>query len=324
MKNITFKPLAFESLGVRSMASTVITPDLKILIDPGASLGIRFGLLPHPEEYRIRSKLRKVISEEGKKADIITISHYHQDHYTPNYVENILIGSNPEEARHIVQDKVLIIKDYRSNINVSQRKRGWFFKRFAARYAKKILTADGNEFQFGSTILKFSQPVLHGEADSGLGWVVMLTIRYDEEKITFASDIQGPIVENNLNTILNEKPELLILGGPPLYLKGNKLKNKSLENAKKNILKISEEIPTTIIDHHLMRSSDCIEFLLPARSVAQSKGHTLQSAAEFTFVKNRLLESKREELYNIKPPSSEFLAWAKLPKEKQRVQPPPI
>jgi predicted metallo-beta-lactamase superfamily hydrolase len=51
MTNIQLNPLAFESLGVRSMASKVVTPDIKILIDPGVSLGIRFGLLPHPEEY---------------------------------------------------------------------------------------------------------------------------------------------------------------------------------------------------------------------------------------------------------------------------------
>ena len=306
------------------MASAVVTPDIKVLIDPGVSLGIRFGLLPHPEEYRNRSQLRKVISKEAEKADIITVSHYHQDHYTPNYVENTLIGSNPEEAKHIINEKVLIIKDYRVNTNVSQRKRGWLFNRFATRYAKKILIADGNEFQFGSTILKFSQPVLHGEANSGLGWLVMLTIIYDETKITFASDVQGPMAENSLNMILNEKPKLLIIGGPPLYLKGNKLKNSSLENAKRNILKISDAIPTTIIDHHLMRSSDCIEFLKPAISVAQLKGHVLQSAAAFTGVPDKLLESKRYELYNDDPPSSEFEAWVKLPKEKQRVQPPPI
>ncbi len=324
MKKIILKPLAFESLGVRSMASTVVTPDVKILIDPGASLGIRFGLLPHPEEYQIRSQLRKVISEEAKKADIVTISHYHQDHYTPNYIENTLIGSNPEEAKNIVKDKILIIKDHLTNTNISQRKRGWFFKKFATRYANKILIADGNEFQFGSTKLKFSHPVLHGEADSGLGWVVMLTITYDEEKITFASDIQGPMIDNNLNILLNENPKLLILGGPPLYLKGNKLKTSSLENAKNNILKISEEIPTTIIDHHLMRSSDCMEFLKPARSVAQSKGHIIQSAAEFTSVPSRLLECERDLLYNNKPPSNEFMAWTKLPKEKQRFQIPPI
>jgi predicted metallo-beta-lactamase superfamily hydrolase len=218
----------------------------------------------------------------------------------------------------------LIVKDYRIKTNASQRKRGWFFNRFAEKYAKKILIADGNEFQFGSTILKFSQPVLHGEENSGLGWVVMLTISYAEEKILFASDVQGPMTEDNLKIIINEKPKFLILGGPPLYLKGKKLINSSVENAKRNILKISDEIPTTIIDHHLMRSSDYVNFLKPAISVAQSKGHTLQSAAAFIGVPDKLLESKRDQLYKDKPPSSEFKVWAKLAKEKQRVQPPPL
>ena len=49
--NFKIIPLAAESLGVRSMCTYVETPDLRILIDPGVSLGPRFGLLPHPKEY---------------------------------------------------------------------------------------------------------------------------------------------------------------------------------------------------------------------------------------------------------------------------------
>ena len=42
-------PLAFDSFGVRSMATFVETDDLKVLIDPGVALApVRYGLEPHP------------------------------------------------------------------------------------------------------------------------------------------------------------------------------------------------------------------------------------------------------------------------------------
>ena len=46
-------PLAFDSFGVRSMATFVETDDLKVLIDPGVALApVRYGLEPHPLEWQ--------------------------------------------------------------------------------------------------------------------------------------------------------------------------------------------------------------------------------------------------------------------------------
>jgi len=46
-------PLAFDSFGVRSMATFVETDDLKVLIDPGVALApVRYGLGPHPLEWQ--------------------------------------------------------------------------------------------------------------------------------------------------------------------------------------------------------------------------------------------------------------------------------
>jgi len=39
-----------ESLGVRSLATLVKTPDVKVFVDAGALLGMRSYLLPHPLE----------------------------------------------------------------------------------------------------------------------------------------------------------------------------------------------------------------------------------------------------------------------------------
>jgi len=44
-------PLAADSLGARSMATIVETPDVSVLIDPSVRLGpFRYDLRPHPTE----------------------------------------------------------------------------------------------------------------------------------------------------------------------------------------------------------------------------------------------------------------------------------
>ena len=67
-------PLAFESLGVRSMATFVET-DQKILIDPGTSIAPkRFGYPPWKNEFEALYESRTRIKEYAEKADVMTIS----------------------------------------------------------------------------------------------------------------------------------------------------------------------------------------------------------------------------------------------------------
>ncbi|MEM4251266.1 MAG: hypothetical protein QW828_05495, partial [Candidatus Bathyarchaeia archaeon] len=294
------------------------------LVDPGVSLGIRFNLLPHPEEYRTRAQLRRRLIDESRKADVVTVSHYHHDHYTPNYTENVFIGSSPEQAEELVQDKTLLLKDFRTQVNPSQRRRGWLFNRFAEKCSRKVFIADGNRFQFGATELKFSQPVFHGECGSSLGWVVMLTVTYGEERITHASDVQGPMDEAVVRMVLSDEPRILVLSGPPLYLSGGLVKEEQIALARTNLTRLSQEVSTLILDHHLMRSPDWREFVEPALQAAELKRNVIQSAAEHARLPNRLLECRRRELYSENPPSREFMKWTKLPKDRRRLEPPPI
>jgi predicted metallo-beta-lactamase superfamily hydrolase len=69
------------------MCTFVETTDVKILIDPGAALGPRFRLLPHPEEYNALRDSRQRIHEYSRRADLLIISHYHHDHFTPNFTD---------------------------------------------------------------------------------------------------------------------------------------------------------------------------------------------------------------------------------------------
>src|SRR5216684_3640316 len=93
---ITVTPLAFESLGVRSMCTLAKTRDVTILLDAGVALGPRFRLMPHPREFRARDEARERINDAASNAKVVTISHYHNDHHTPNYLDPVWLGSTPE------------------------------------------------------------------------------------------------------------------------------------------------------------------------------------------------------------------------------------
>jgi len=323
MKDIKITPIAFESLGVRSMCTLLETPDVKVLIDPGVALGPRFGVLPHPQEYEARNRCRARIRETAKKVDLMVISHYHNDHYTPSFTDTVWIGSSAEESREIFQDKTVLLKDIRSTINFSQRHRGWIFQKTSQDYVKKFEVADGRTFQFGETELKFSEPVFHGEENSDLGWVLMLTVRRSEDKVMYASDVQGPISDKTAKIILDEKPQFLIMGGPPLYLADFKIDTAVVSHGIENFMRLVELIPSSILEHHLLRAENWREFANPAFEAARRLNHKVTTGAEFAGLENNLLEYKRRRLYDEQPPSDEFLRWTKIPKEKQRVTPPP-
>jgi predicted metallo-beta-lactamase superfamily hydrolase len=74
LKHIRVVPLAAESLGVRSMCTLVETPDVRILLDAGVSLcPSRFGLPPHPLEYKAIIEARRRIAEAAEMADVVTV-----------------------------------------------------------------------------------------------------------------------------------------------------------------------------------------------------------------------------------------------------------
>ncbi len=306
------------------MSTLIQTPDVTLLIDPGVALGPRKPIIPHPREYAARNDSRKRILEAASKAEVVFVSHYHHDHYTPSYVEMMWLGSTPEFAEALYKDKIVLAKDARSSINFSQRRRGWLFKKSVEKYVKSYMTADNTTVEYGDTKLRFSVPVYHGEQNSGLGWVVMLSITSGDDKVVYAPDVQGPMENETVRIILSEKPHLLILGGPPLYLQGFKVSKDWMTLSLENITRLTAELPCTIIDHHLLRSSAWKGFLEKAFKVARQSGNKLVTAAEFAGVNNNLLECMRQRLYDEEPPTREFSKWMRLPEEERRRTVPPV
>jgi predicted metallo-beta-lactamase superfamily hydrolase len=323
MPAIRVTPIGFESFGVRSMCTFLETHDVRILIDAGVALAPRFGKLPHPREYQALNLCRARIREFAAKADVITVSHYHNDHHTPNYTDTAWLGSSAQESEQIYRDKVVIAKDIRNSINFSQRRRGWMFQRFVKNIGGKWLIADGNTFQYGATKIKISPPVPHGEAQSGLGWVIMTTVESQEQKVLHASDVQGPMAKQTARIILKENPKQLILGGPPVYLEGVKVDKTPIRDGLKNAAMLAGKIPMLLFEHHLLRSEDWRDRAKLVYDAARKAGNTVSTAAEYAEQPPKILEAIRPQLYEQEPPTEEFLKWSKLKREKQRMQPPP-
>jgi len=291
-KDVKLKLLAFESFGVRSMSTFVETPDLKILIDPGVAIAPeRFSLPPTKAEFAELKKRRDLIQEHGKKADVIVISHYHYDHYTP-FLDNIYCASSPGIAKELYKDKIILTKHPTMNINKSQEQRSANFLLNVKNIAKEVKFNDAKTFEFGDTKIEFSPPVPHGLENSKLGYVTMTNIRYQDYSIIHASDIQGPIVEKTLDWIIEKNPNILILSGPPLYLLW-KFGKKRVELAEKNLEKIIDQcsIDKIILDHHVLRDAKYME-KMPIFSLNE-----ITTAAKFHNLENNLLEVKRKEIF---------------------------
>ena len=161
-------PLAADSLGARSMATLVETPDVTILLDPSVRLApFRYDLRPHPTEETRQRELWQGIKQAAKKAEVLTVSHYHYDHHNP-------------DAPSLYRGKLAYLKDGKAHINRSQRERASAFVRALKKYPHEIQVADGNDVDFGGTQLTFSPAVPHGYNDE-LGYVVMTRIAQGDE-----------------------------------------------------------------------------------------------------------------------------------------------
>ena len=324
LRHITVTPLAAESLGARSMCTLVETSEVKVLLDAGVSLGpYRFGFPPHPREYRALGECRKRIVEAAEKADVVTISHYHFDHHTPSYTDWFLHWSSEEAARLIYEGRLVLAKSYRDKVNFSQRHRGWVFSNTGGKYAERFEFADNRLFDFGDTSVRFSEPVYHGEGESDLGWLVMATIEHEDERVLFASDVQGPMYTPTLEIILKQKPNIVIIGGPPAYLSGL-VEPEHIQTGIRNLEKLVQNVPMVILEHHLLRDENWRALSQTIFETAAKAGHKVLSAAEFLGVKNSLLESQRKVLFETDPPGKEFEKWMKMPLEKKKLVKPPV
>lgn len=266
-------PLAFESLGVRSMCTFVQT-DQGILIDPGTSVAPkRFKLPPSLEEIAALKESRKKIIEYSKKSSIITISHYHHDHFTP-FESNEFLESSSKIAYEIYSGKKIFLKNPDSNINKNQSSRAKkLLKNLKNVDDIEITYSDNQEFQIGATKIKFSPALHHGSDYSHLGYIVAVSITFNGEKLLHASDVQGPISDTAL---------------------GYALSHEDIAKARANLEKICQKIPHVVVDHHLLRNQKGLEFI---NNISEMENVDVMPASCILQKKPLLLESERKTLY---------------------------
>jgi predicted metallo-beta-lactamase superfamily hydrolase len=303
-----------DSLGVKCLSLLVRTPDLAILVDPGASAMQPSFPLEESERDELKLAALTAIADCAAQADVIAITHYHHDHY-----------ADPSEWPMIYRGKHLLVKDPNQWINRSQWHRAReFFRALAKELAgggeelplgppqpvaprsasdlfpealredfgsyserrrqvlrrgekrladlrrfweseewvkPKVLGrtsvefADGRNFRFGGTTVRFTEPLFHGIEYATVGWVVAVCIEHGSKKLLFSSDVQGPTIEDYATWIVSERPDILILDGPPTYLFGQLVSRVNLDRAVKNAVRIAKMLPqtTVLFDHHLPR-----------------------------------------------------------------------
>lgn len=280
-------PIAAESLGTRSMATLVKTKDCSILIDPGVALGpSRYGLPPHPLEVQRMGEHWKAIKKFAKKSDILIVTHYHYDHHDPN---------EPD----IYRGKTVFLKHPEEMINKSQKGRAKFFLERLGNLPKTLQYSDGREVLFGSTKIRFSDPVFHG-TNPRLGYVTEVSIKEGDFCFVFTSDVEGPSVGEQAKFILNEDPNLVYLDGPMSYMLGYRYSKASLDYSIKNINDILKKtkIEKLIVDHHLLRDMKWKDRIKEVFRTAEKQNVKVLTAAEYLGLENEMLEARRKELYD--------------------------
>jgi predicted metallo-beta-lactamase superfamily hydrolase len=283
------KPIAFESLGVRSMATYVETQDVKIFIDPGASVcPDRYSLPPHKIELDRHFKITGLIKQWVLASDLVIITHYHDDHHNADCPE-------------IYKNKDIMLKNPREFINENQRTRAVEFLNRIENQARAISTADDATFQIGKTRITFSEPMTHGATDRQ-GYILQVLIEEDQ-RFVFTSDVQGPATRDAVDFIIESQPHIIYVDGPPTYLLGSVVKKTEIDASMDHLKSIIDKTPVRqmIIDHHLMRDLDWQNYIL---TLAKTKnGVAIQSAAAFSGEKEDLLEAKRKDFYEGKSPN---------------------
>ena len=117
--SIEVRLLFFDSLGAKCSSVLVNTPDVSILVDPGAA-GLQPGFpLSSEEKASLREKAYERILRYGASSDVVIITHYHYDHH--------IHPSRLEEMAELFKGKTLLVKDPNQWINKSQRKRAFDF-----------------------------------------------------------------------------------------------------------------------------------------------------------------------------------------------------
>jgi uncharacterized protein len=280
-------PLAAESLGVRSMATYVEAADLGILIDPGATLApTRWGLPPAEPEWEALRRANDRISAYATRARLIFVSHYHEDHFRSDPVSYV--------------GRTVLAKDPRRMIAGAQARRGQALWK-ALEGQASVESAEGWRRRDGAVELAVSPPLPHGVDGTALGHVVALVVSdvAQRERFVFASDVQGPLSAVAAAWLMQQRPTLLYLSGPPSYVERD-LPPGAVQRGIDHLQRVLDATGCRVImDHHALRDP-----AFAARFDALWSTGRVVTAAAHLGVETTPLEARRRALWSDarKPP----------------------
>ncbi len=151
----------------------------------------------------------------------------------------------------------------------------------------KIVYPEGKTFKFGKTEVKFTHPLFHGIEYSRVGWVFATVIKEGKEKLIHSSDLNGPIIEDYADWIIEEDSTYLILDGPMTYMLGYTLNLINLRRCIENVKRIIENVNFKVLiwDHHLPREPKFREHTKEVWEFAKKLGKKVLTASEFELGK---------------------------------------
>jgi predicted metallo-beta-lactamase superfamily hydrolase len=274
-----------ESLGVRGLGCYVKAGERHVLIDPGFALGyMRHKLLPHPRQVVLAEKVRRRVIHLWQGAADIVFSHFHGDHVP-------LVDANPYQLR--AGD----LAGLNQGVRIWRKELGHLSRRETDREAS-LRAVLGLDFLDGEGLrhgpVRFSAAVPHGDPDT-TDETVMMTLVEEEQRFVHAPDIQL-LHDQTVSQILDWHPDILLAGGPPLYL--SRLTKEQLHRAWQNALRLACGVEVFILDHHLLRSTEGIAWL---ERLSAYSGRQVLCAADFMGKKRRFMEAERERLYQRFP-----------------------
>ena len=275
-----------ESLGVRGLCCLVVTPARRVLMDPGVALGfVRHGRMPHPVQIAAGRTVRARIIAAMEAATDIVFSHFHGDHIP-------LSRANPYQlAIHDLPPEIGTRRAWCPSPAGQSEVMAARYEDLAALFGANLRIADGCE----NRDMSFSPPVPHGEPDGRQGTVMMTRIENRGQTFVHASDIQL-LNDVAVDRILAWRPDTVLAAGPPLYLQ--RLDAAARDRAWCNAVRLLKNVPTVILDHHLMRSFKGRAWL---RTLSDRTGRRAYCAAEYMGRPTLLLEARREKLYEEMP-----------------------
>ncbi len=199
------------------------------------------------------------------------------------------------KTRRFYKGKKVFAKDIEKDINKSQKERGTNFKKIVGNICD-LEYCDNSKHRIGNTKIVFSPPFFHGPENVRLGYVVMTTIDDGEKRIVHSSDVQGPVTKSAKDYIIDQKPDLLIMDGPPTIFLGWKFSKQSLQDSSDNLVEIIKTLGCQVVlDHHLLRDLKYLDIFSEPYRIGKEKVKTF---AEYLGKENNTLEAHRKELWS--------------------------